>query len=194
MHMNITRWSPDTCKCIIELLTDNGAQYFLLQNEVCDDHAHMILPQRHVQHDELSVNVRNIIEIIKKRNIDTAVARFEEPRIARSRKLKKELTQCIELIKAHNGEITEEWAELVEQDHAFHPHIHAAVNEENQRKNIVQNHFAEHFGQDEPFSWTFSSGSPRVLNVIVPRDHEAFRAKIGIDNVVISTGIWEEKH
>lgn len=183
----ITRFSPDSCGCVLERqVSETGEISFLLMNEVCDDHAHLASTTFRANHGELSQYVMSLIEEAKALNMNSARARFQEPRIARSAKLRKELQGCITQIELFNQQITEEWNELTQQPHAFDSHIHDVVMDEGAIKGAAQNHFIEYYGKDEPFQWNWSGIAPnRICIVKAPHDVDNFRARVNTVNRVL---------
>src|SRR5438093_2712413 len=127
MRNNISRWSPLTCDCVIELVAvydDNNEKIlrdpeFLAMNNVCGKHKHLASKVHKSNHHELSKHVMDIIEEAKAVNLkqaDDAIAAETSPR------RKRQLISCKDTVLRFNSDITEEWNELVTQPHAFDKH------------------------------------------------------------------------
>lgn len=138
---NITRWSPDTCGCVIEMVTvyddnnnriDGEEPKFLLMNEVCDKHKHLASTTHRENHEQLSKTVLDYIEEAKTSNmkqVDDQIAN------ATRHHIRRQLVKNKQIVADFNNEITEEWKELVSFPHAFDSHIHEQVMKENRAKN-----------------------------------------------------------
>lgn len=132
--IRIQRWSPASCRCVIEQFVDydddgkpKGEPQFLLMNDVCDDHSHLVSREKRPDHDIKAQNVLDLIEQTKARNlkqVDDLIAKSK-------RKLEiEDLKKCRQIVLNHNEKITIEWQELVSFNHAFDSHIHDRVQSE----------------------------------------------------------------
>src|SRR5215469_8157808 len=147
MIYKVQRWSPDTCRCVIEQVVGYDEQgncvedpKFLLMNEVCDKHAHMKSTQFVHNHQALADNVTNLIEQTKARNmkqVDDQLG-FAHAHVVKGKaKMIRDLQSNRVMVQRHNDEITEEWYELVSFPHAFDAHIADIVLTENRAKNAA---------------------------------------------------------
>ena len=192
VNLYVTKWSPNHCGCTLNYEWDLDQPEprdtkFLLAEEVCDDHAHLMSSTHKPEHAQLSNHVLDIIKAAQHRNITTAMARLDEPKIARSAKRTREMKQSIEMVKQFNIQVEEEWQELVSPPHAFDSHIYDIVLEENQRWNKAYGHIIDHaiennnteifvvapngsptLRDDRTYIGTFSGKAPnRVLHIDV---------------------------
>lgn len=187
---NITRWSPNTCGCVIEYVTvyDDGNEKiledprFLLMNDVCDDHKHLASPMHRENHAQLSNGVLAHIEEAKSVNLGQVHMALDKAVRASH---KRDLMQCRNQVIQHNERITEEWNELVSFPHAFDSHIYDIVLDENRTYNNSFTHLMDHLTAEKnmnilrqqedgnwilksnrEYSWKWSGKAPnRVLNV-----------------------------
>ena len=137
---NITRWSPTTCNCVVEILTvydDNNENIleqprFLLMNDVCEKHASMASTTHRAEHQQMATNVINFIEEAKAVNLGQVHHAMSR---AKRRAHIRELNQCKAQVNQFNERITEEWNELISFPHAFDEHIYQQILKENQNVN-----------------------------------------------------------
>jgi hypothetical protein len=76
MRRNITRWSPSTCGCVVELESEYDNQgnlisdnKFLLMNEICDKHKALASTTHRENHAQLSNHTLDLIEEAKSKNL-----------------------------------------------------------------------------------------------------------------------------
>jgi len=128
MVLSITRWSPSTCGCVIEQVSDtehlDKDPEFLLMNEICERHMPLASTKHRADHSKLASNVMKIIEDTKQQNLDNHTEALNR---VKKRFHKRQVENLRGLIERHNNEITEEWNELVSFPYAFDSHIWDAV-------------------------------------------------------------------
>jgi hypothetical protein len=134
--VNITRWSPDTCGCVIEVGWDDQEPEpregkFVLMNTVCQKHYGLATTVHRANHKELTKVPLKHIEDAKRVNLTGLASRMlteQSPR--RLRELRQNHAQVLKF----NQDLDEEWEELVAQPFAFDSHIYDQVLKENQEK------------------------------------------------------------
>jgi len=133
MPRKITRWSPNhICGCVFEVVADYDDQgnqisdnQFLLRNTECNKHKHLASTKHKANHKELASPVLDMIEEAKQANIKQADEAISK---ARNRIERLDLEACKSYVINHfNARLTEEWADLTEQPHAFDSHIHDQI-------------------------------------------------------------------
>jgi hypothetical protein len=136
MVRNITRYSPDTCGCVVEYYVDTDfpdqEPKFLLMNNVCDKHMPLATTTHRENHAELSKLPLDLIEEAKTVNLNQVHGALAKATRASH---KRDLMQCRTQVMQHNDRITEEWNELIQPPHAFDQHIYDQVMKENRAKN-----------------------------------------------------------
>jgi hypothetical protein len=124
----ITRYSPPTCDCVVELENETGKEtVFLMMNRVCQKHRSLVSTQHAPDHGLKSSHVLSLIEEAKTRNlkqVDDLIAKET------SNFVLKDLMLCRQQVLRINARLDDEWGELVQPAHAFDAHIHAQVKNE----------------------------------------------------------------
>lgn len=132
----IVRWSPATCKCVVELIheqtgTDKDGNpvwsdpKFLLLNDVCDNHRPLTSREFKADHGQLGQQVLSYIEEAKAKNLKQVNDLLAQPNLRL--KTRKELQRCKQQVIQFNADLDDEWGELLMFPHAFDDHIHQQI-------------------------------------------------------------------
>lgn len=128
MMPNISRHSPDTCGCVVELECDGDKEpIFLMMNTVCDKHRPLASTLYKANHSLLSNHVLDLIEEAKTKNLKQVNDLIGKEKSAFR---KKDLMRCRQQVIDFNAKLDEEWAELIQPPHAFDSHIHGQIRQE----------------------------------------------------------------
>jgi len=175
MTINITTWSPDTCRCELSYTNDSenpeAGSIFYAVHMVCDEHAHLATKATlsGERDDAKSADKFKVIEDTKARNLDQHQQAIKRAHLPHH---KRELEDTTRLINEHNARVHTHFTEILAQPFAHDEHIYKAVLAENQTKNQAIGHLMEQNPHLTHLHITFSHDKARKLTLHVYKDAE----------------------
>lgn len=152
MVINITRWSPDTCGCVIDVSWDDSVPGEQRKTEhyatveVCPIHESLATKTHSLDHkSRRDKKLAGVLDIIQERNVNRVIDQINKTKHAFHR---RQLQQGHLAVQSHNRDVREEYDAIFSEPHVHDSHIYDIVLEENQRKNRVYTHLLENLQVD----------------------------------------------
>lgn len=175
MVIQITTWSPDTCKCEFsytwddEEPQDQRVHTFYAVHNVCDAHMHLATQEHHLSksadrdlHTVKGQTKMRHIHAVTERNITRHQERFDKET---RRRVRRELDGLLPLVHQHNQQVKQDFEDIFTEPFVHDEHVYLAVLTENQNKNIQIGKIQEKHGPDTQVDYEFDNARRLTLKV-----------------------------